>query len=643
MLTRRLTEWCPAAMGLVLVAGCVQPLRLARDDSGTVLGRQLLTAPHPAERGPFPVQTLFYGSGTDRRRAEFRDSVSIRTGTVDGSKMASAPTPALGRERKEYWGFGFDTMPINGRVWYPEGDGPFPLVLVVHGNHNMRDFSDPGYAYLGTLLASRGYIVVSVDMNFLNGNIRGENDARGWMLLKHLEAWRQFTDSVGGPLHHKADLGRIALMGHSRGGEAVAVAGLFNRLSHYPDDATLTFDFGFGIRSLVAIAPVDGQYEPVGQSTPLSNVNYLVVHGSHDGDVSIFSGLRQYERVRFTDGGSWFKAAVYMYRANHGQWNTVWGSRDAGPRSARFLDLRGLIPAEEQRRFLEVYVGAFLDATLRGRDEYLPIFRDHRVIGGWLPRTMYITRFEESGFRALARYNEDVDVTTGAAPGVTLRGDSLATWKEGRLPLRSRNGTVGHGAVWLGWNNRLAGGDTTRRGTPAGYTISLSDSLRTAWGVGGTSAIVLSLAPINQTPPPRKAASDSGAERGTEARRPATRRNRSAGRDTLPVDLSVTVTDARGVEVRVPLSRYGPVRRPLEMTVYRRRGLDASRFSTRYELMLQTYVIPLSDLVALDDRFDPDTLRSLGLRFDRAVAGTVVVTDVGLSHPRSAFMSPEVP
>lgn len=643
MAGQRWTRWCTMVAGVVLMAGCVQPLRLAQDDSEAVLGRQFLTAPHPAERGSFPVRTLFYGSGTDRRRAEFRDSVSLRTGSVDGSKLATAPTPALGRERKEYWGFGFDQMPINGRVWYPEGTGPFPLVLVVHGNHNMKDFSDPGYAYLGTLLASRGYIVASVDMNFLNGNIRGENDARGWMLLKHLEAWRQFADSAGGPFHQKVDLERIALMGHSRGGEAVAVAGLFNRLSHYPDDATLTFDFGFGIRSLVAIAPVDGQYEPVGQSTPLSNVNYLVVHGSHDGDVSSFSGLRQYERIQFTGDGSWFKAAVYMYRANHGQWNTVWGSRDAGPRSARFLDLRGLIPAEEQRRFLEVYVGAFLDATLRDRDEYLPIFRDHRVIGGWLPRTMYLTRFEESGFRALARYNEDVDVTTGAVPGVTLRGDSLATWREGRLPLRSRNSNVGHGAAWLGWNNRIAGDDTTRRGTPAAYTFSLSDSLRASWDVGAASAIVLSLAPTNQTPPPRKVVSDSGASRRPEAGRSPGRRNGSVGRDTLPVDLSVVVMDGRGVEVRAPLSRYGPVRRPLEMTVYRRRGLDASRFPTLYELMLQTYVIPLSDFVALDSGFDPGTLRSLGLRFDRAVAGTVVVTDIGLSSPRPAFLSPEVP
>ena len=62
--------------------------------------------------------------------------------------------------------------------YFSKHEGRFPLVLVVHGNHDMKDFSDPGYAYLGELLASRGYIMVSVDMNFING-LSGENDGRG--------------------------------------------------------------------------------------------------------------------------------------------------------------------------------------------------------------------------------------------------------------------------------------------------------------------------------------------------------------------------------------------------------------------------------------------------------------------------------
>ena len=57
----------------------------------------------------------------------------------------------------------------------------------------------------------------------------------------------------------------IGLIGHSRGGEAVYIAGAFNRLKHYPDDATVEFDFGFDIKGVVSIAPVDGQYLPTGR------------------------------------------------------------------------------------------------------------------------------------------------------------------------------------------------------------------------------------------------------------------------------------------------------------------------------------------------------------------------------------------
>lgn len=621
---------------LVPLAGaCVAPLKLARDDSPVVLARHQIRAPDPSTRGSHAVLRLYYGSGTDKRRAEYRDSVTLRTATVDGSKLADVPGQA-GRDRTKYWGFGFNRMPVNGRVWYPDGDGPFPLVLIVHGNHNMKDFSDPGYGYLGELLASRGFILASVDMNFLNGGIGRENDARGWMLLQHLRQWRRFNDSTGSPLQGKVDLSRIALMGHSRGGEAVAVAAAFNRLSHYPDDATLTFDFGFNIRSLVAIAPVDGQYRPADKPTPLSNVNYLLIHGSHDGDVSTFSGLPQYERIRFTDGGDWFKSAFYVYRANHGQWNTVWGNKDNGPRSGRFLDLRGLLPPAAQRKFAEVTITAFLEATLRGRREYLPLFRDHRVAGGWLPKTMYTTRFEESGFRAAADFEDDVDVTTGSAPGVRLAGDSLATWKEALVPFRTRNSTQFHNAAWIGWNNRIAGDDTTRMGRPAAYELALGDSLRSAWGVDRASALVFSLAPTDAKPGPRQPARDTTARRDSSAaRRPPPRRTpprRPSGPDTTAFDLSVEVVDASGTAAKVPLSTYGPVRRPVESYIYLRSGRDRQRFGSLSEIVLQTYVIPFSDLQRVAPAIDLDRVARVRFVFDRTPAGTVVIDNIGFSR-----------
>ena len=630
-----------------MVSACIkQPMKLTTDDSPVVLSHQTISAPNPGLAGTFTVRTLVYGSGTDKHRAAFRDSVTLKTRTVDGSAMVSAP-PEIAKSRSKYWGFDFKRMPINGRVWYPQGDGPFPLVLIVHGNHDMKDFSDPGYGYLGQHLASRGFILVSVDENFINGNLRGENDGRGWLLLEHLKRWRTWNDSLGSPFYHKVDMSNIALMGHSRGGEAAPVAAAFNRLSHYPDDATIKFDYNFGIKSIVAIAPVDGQYQPAGKPTPVENVNYLVFHGSHDGDVSAFSGLRQYQRIKFTDGQPWFKSAVYVYRANHGQWNTVWGNKDNGPRSGRRLALDALIPPEDQRQFGRVYIGGFLEATLKGKKEYLPMFRDHRTIGQWLPKTMYITRFSENGFRALAGFDEDVDVTTGSVPGVTISADSISGWKEAPIPIRSRNSDLGTNAVWLGWNNKPVGKDTTKPRAPASYSVTISDSLRSAWNVGEGSSVVLSLAPTPATPGPRKTGpdttkkADSSGAKGKPAAKPAGNKKKpdeKAKPDTTPMDLSVELVDAAGGTARVALSQFGKPRRPLEITVYRRKGRDKAAFPNPYELVLQTYVMPVKEF-ARGTSFDASRIRSIRLVFDRTRVGQVVVDDIGFSAIDPAYLA----
>lgn len=637
---------------------CMGAVELAPDDSPEVLSRHLLEAPSPLERGPFQVKSLYYGSGTDKNRAEYRDSVAFLTPRVDASKLVDLGSSA--KSRNEYWGFKPDSFPLNGRVWYPDGAGPHPLVLVAHGNHNMKDFSDPGYEYLGRHLASRGFILASLDMNFINGGIRGENDARGWLFLKHLEAWQDFVADRENPLHGMVDWENIGIMGHSRGGEAVGHAAAFNRLTHYPDDATLTWDFGFDINAVVAIAPVDGQYQPTSRLVPLEDINYLVFHGTHDGDVSSYAGLRTWARIDYTGDAPGFKASVYVHRANHGQWNTVWGAHDRGPRSGRSLDLRGLLDGEEQRQFALVYVTAFLEANLKGQKEYLPIFRDHRVIGGWLPETMYITQFQESSFRPLATFEEDIDVTTGTTPGVEIRGDSLATWKEDVLPFRYRTtpsstSTQENQAVWLGWNNRIAGKDTTRTGPPARYVLTLPEGLPSDWELGPQSTLDFMLSARDRKPKPRK---DPEAEEkkksGEEGEGPGGGRGGgwslpnpftwlfSGGEEDEeeekePLRLSVQVVDAQGRTGKVLLNRYGPVRRPIKIRIARR---DDQRFRGDSEMVLQSYSIPLEDFRETSETgLDLSRLSEVHFLFDESVAGSVVLDQVGISRMDPAFLT----
>lgn len=650
----------PAPAILLLIpsvfAGCMGALELAPDDSQTVLARQLLDAPSPLERGPLGVKSLYYGSGTDKNRTEYRDSVAFVTGRVDASKLVSLGNSA--DSRNKYWGFKPDSFPLNARVWYPDGPGPYPLVLVAHGNHDMKDFSDPGYEYLGRHLASRGFILASLDMNFINGGIRGENDARGWLFLKHLEVWRDLNQDPGNPFQGMVDMGNIGIIGHSRGGEAVGHAAAFNRLTHYPDDATLTWDFGFDINAVVAIAPVDGQYRPTSRLVPLEDINYLVFHGTHDGDVSSYSGLRTWKRIHFSGEDPHFKASVYVHRANHGQWNTVWGAHDRGPRSGRSLDLRGLLDGEEQRQFALVYVTAFLEANLKGRKEYLPLFRDHRVIGAWLPKTMYITQFQESSFRPLASFEEDIDVTTGSSRGVGIRGDSLATWKENVLPFRYRTtqsttSNQENQAVWLGWNNRIAGEDTTRMGPPAAFTLSLPDGLPLVWQLGTASTLDFMLTALDETPGPRK--DPESEEEGEKGERREGRGRKSGGwgipnpfsflfsgeeedkdREKPPLRLSVLVEDEEGNTGKVLLNRYGPVRRPIEIRISRR---DDQQYLGNEEMVLQSYSIPLGDFVeASGGTVDLSRLKEVQFLFDESTSGSIILDEVGFSNMDPAFL-----
>lgn len=183
--------------------------------------------------------------------------------------------------------------------------------------------SERGYAYLAELLASRGYMVASVDENFLNrswnwaGELGAENAARGWLLLEHLKLWREWSQTPGHLFDQRVSMSNIALVGHSRDGEAVLLAAAYNQMANGPDRPAIPFDYGFGIQSVIQIAPVDGQIRPAGEPVPVDNVNDFLLHGLYDSDISNLAAAGAYERARFTDGSDRFKAALFIHRANH--------------------------------------------------------------------------------------------------------------------------------------------------------------------------------------------------------------------------------------------------------------------------------------------------------------------------------------
>ena len=562
-----------------------------------------LALPDPSQPGPYVVRTLTYGSGTDRRRPEYADAVALRTSPVDGTPFVEG----WGGLRTAYWGFGLDALPRNARVWYPEGRGPFPLVLFVHGQHPMVESSEPGYAYLGELLASRGFVVASIDENYLNlsplidllilSGLKGENDLRAWLLLEHLALWREWAGTPGNPFAGKVDLEQVVLVGHSRGGEAVAVAAAFNALPRYPDDGHVAFDYGFGIRGVVAIAPVDRGYVPAGRAVALHDVSYLVLHGAHDMDVFVFQGAGQYARVSFSPASDAFKAGLYIEGANHGQFNTVWGRKDLFEPLMRLFNLRQLMPAEDQQQIARVAIGAFVEATLRGQEAYRALFQDPRRAAAWLPDTVYLPQYMDARTRLISTYEEDVDLGSTTLPGGEQRGSGLTLWHEGPVPLKWED--TGNHAVTLGWD-----------GPGASYTIRLSEA-----GVGAAASDVLVFGVAQSR-------EDPTGDRGGQARRQA------AGPG--PLDLTLELEDAAGEIARLPLSDVAPLLPPVEG------NLGKAAFMALLptaEPVLVHYEFPLAAFAVAEPAFDAATLVEVRFVFDRTPSGAILLDDVGLRAP----------
>jgi len=591
---RRVSVLSIAAFFLSALTGCGTTSYLV--DPGYLNDYKVaaVDAPDPSVEGSFQYRTYFYGSGHDKRRKEYGATVNFRTEPVD-----ARPFMDICDDVPRYWGFDLGKLPLNGRVWFPEGDGPFPLVLIVHGNHAMKNFSDPGYEYLGKLLASRGFIVVSVDQNFLNQTFGGENDARAFLLLEHLKLWRQWNQTAGHKFEGKVDMDRIALIGHSRGGESVAHAAAFNRLSRYPDEAHTKFDYDFAIKSVIAIAPCDSQYKPAGHKTTLTDINYLVVQGGHDADVTTFMGLGQYNRVHFTGDDFRLKAAVYVYRANHSRFNTAWGPVDYQPPTSWFINERAVMAPEDQRQVAKVLISAFLEATLHGKDEYLPIFKDTYTAAEWLPQDIYISRYSDSYFQVIANFEEDFDVTTTTIPDGLIESENLVTWRESDVCWRTaENSTQENFTAVLEWGN--ADPAEPNAAVVASYSIVIGDDARDALDLSRDTMLAFAIGPENQD-------------------------------QHEPIDLTIELTDTDGHSARLPLSSIRPVHPALMVRLAKWKWMERKFVETFSERLLQTYEIPIWHFIETNPSFEPARLEKIRFVFDRTRTGSIMLDDIGVS------------
>jgi dienelactone hydrolase len=543
---------------------------VVREDGAAVAAIPELDLADPSGPGAHEVVHVAYGSGNVWRRPEFGSDADWRTPTVDASAALADRDAVSAFFANLLWGHDDTALPMNGLAWYPaQTDEPMPVALIVHGNHAAGDFSDPGYAYLGEHLASHGILAVSVDQNFLNGDAffdygGAEQGVRAWMVLRHLAQIAAWNDDPAHPLAGRVDLDRVALIGHSRGGEAVSVAAALeagvDELHGLPPVPR-----GFGIRAVVGIAPSDGQYAGPGAPIRLTDLDYLTLQGAHDGDLPAFTGLTTYHRVAFTGSGDHLKVALYSQRANHGRFNTVWDVGDAGPLSSWLLDRGSILSPAEQQQLAKGVIGAFLQRSLFDRTEYDAFFRDPRAGRAWLPEDVVQTEWATSERTVLD------DFISGPRAEAEVQGFDEASTMDPGL----RDGTMqGDRAIRLTWTG------------PAQYRIPVPSEV--AAGLSADDALVLSIV----------AAADALADEG-----PIIHLVHADGRER-----SVVLDEVSGIRPLLPTRLW-------KLDALGARYLPEERLRSPIERFLQTYEIPLSAFDASLSEQDLSGISGLVIRF----------------------------
>jgi dienelactone hydrolase len=306
------------------------------------LNTEQLTALHTPTNLTLQVKT---GGGRRVLRRARRSAVTVNS-TTPSFPTPTVPTdPAkrgiyeIRRDSYELAGIVLEKYPVPVEVLAevtdtPDAPGPRPLVLFLHGRHETCYQGGPGgsstgewpcpegwlpipsykgFRYITEILASQGYIVVSISANGIDAQDylsadRGTS-SRSQLIRYHLSLWAQWHVNGkypwGSRFQGRVNMNQIVLVGHSRGGEGVHRAAI---------DATSTDPYK--IVGLVAYAPTAYGH----QVTP--DVHSATILPTCDGDVYELPGQTYIDYSRDIAYSEALRTAVISLGSNHNFFNT---------------------------------------------------------------------------------------------------------------------------------------------------------------------------------------------------------------------------------------------------------------------------------------------------------------------------------
>jgi hypothetical protein len=276
----------------------------------------------------------------------------------------------------------FRNMPVrlNGIIAAPDaGDGPFPVVVILHGNHRGcpvpegdtidrwpcdPDLEQPnyrGYEYLIRRLAAHGIMALSININAEYTIGFGEpipNERLKQLVDLHLQALAEATggglQAFGLDLNGRADLSRLVFIGHSQGGEGA----YWLVQDHALDSPDALVNIGYGpVVGVLMVAPSGNLGGAKGARIPLA-----ILLPACDNDVFQQEGQLYYEITRLDPDQNPWASSVWLERANHNYFNEI--LRDEAVTRPGRPDCEPLLTPQAQRDFLSEYTLDFLDRIL---------------------------------------------------------------------------------------------------------------------------------------------------------------------------------------------------------------------------------------------------------------------------------------